>query len=83
VARAAIVTVNVDNELGDEETGAIPTYGGTWTSVSATRPCMSRFCPLQPNVTNAFRGTYHYGVSSSNFDDAITVTINFSGAYLR
>lgn len=67
--------VTVDDELGDSETGQVPTYkpSGVWNQGATCTGC---FVQLDKSLT--FDGTWHDSTYAPN-DEPYTVEINFTG----
>lgn len=72
----AATNVTVDDEYGDSETGATPTYSpssGVWNQGNTCTGCL-----VKPDSSETFDGTWHDTTWAPN-DQPHTITINFTG----
>ena len=68
---------SIDDTLGDEVTGTIPTYtpGNVWNGANC------RGCSIRPDTGKAYRGTWHettYRYDGSTND--VSVEFSFTGS---
>ena len=79
----ALFIVTVDDQTGDPLTGNKPIYTPSGSDGGWDQGSTCSNCPVQPDPSKAFNGTWHYALFQSNDAFPRAVTISFTGAYFN
>jgi len=79
LALAGIVNRTIDDQFGESVTFQRVTYLPTTSVSQYDVENICRMCPLQPDISRAFKGTYTVATYSGTQLGPVSITMKFNG----